>query len=102
MSTGTLTIREVLLLNLWRVVLELRNTFFPVEEKNSLDTVGAELLRVIRIKFDPMLILVLLGIFELKRNNWSFLLLVGPVPKRNSLWLVITKSYEILVVNRQI
>jgi len=99
MSTGTLSIREVLLLNLWRVVLELRNTFFPVEEKNSLDTVGAELLRVIRIKFDPMLILELLSVFELKRNNWSFLFLVGPVPKRNSLWLVIAKSHEILVVN---
>ena len=99
MSTGTLTIREVLLLNLWRVVLELRNTFFPVEEKNSLDTVGAEFLRIIRIEFDPMLILELLSVFELKRNNWSFFLLVGPVPKRNSLWLIITKSYEILVVN---
>lgn len=79
--------------------MELRNTFLPVEEKNSLKTVGGELLWVIRIEFDPMLILELLSIFELKRNNRTFFLFVGPVPKRYSLWLIITKSYKILVVN---
>ena len=79
--------------------MELRNTFLPVKEKNSLKTVGGELLWVIRIEFDPMLILELLSIFELKRNNRTFFLFVGPVPKRYSLWLIITKSYKILVVN---
>ena len=79
--------------------MELRNAFLPVEEKNSLETVGVELLWVIRIEFDPMLILELLSVFELKGNNWTFFLFVGPVPKRNSLRLIVTKGYEVLVVN---
>jgi hypothetical protein len=65
-------------------------------------TVRSQLGWVLRIEFNPVLILELNRILELEGHNWTFFLLISPVPKRDSLWLVITQGDQVLVVHRQI
>ena len=93
---------EVLFLNSWGVVLELGDALLPIQEKNSLFTIRCQLMRVIGVEFDPVLVLELLSVFILQRNNRSILFLVSPVPQRNGLWLVITQRGQVSVISRQI
>ena len=53
-------------------------------------TVRGKLGWIFRVKFDPVLILELNRVLELEGNNWTFFFLVGPIPKRDSLRLIIT------------
>jgi hypothetical protein len=65
-------------------------------------SVGGKLGWIFRVEFNPVLILELNRILELEGHNWTFFLLISPVPKRDSLWLVITQGDQVLVVHRQI
>ena len=49
-----------------------------------------------------MLILKLFRVFELQWNYWTIFFSICPIPKRNSLWLIISKGYQILVIHRKI
>jgi hypothetical protein len=49
-----------------------------------------------------MLVLKLLSVFELKGGNGSFFLLISPVPKRDSLWFIVTESDQVVVIHGDI
>ena len=64
-SHGILWIVKIFLLNSWRIILELRDTLFPIQKQNSLSTVRSNFCWVIWIKLDPVLVLKFCSIFEL-------------------------------------
>ena len=90
---------EITLLNRGRICLKLAALGSPGMEQDTGFTVTDDLVVLVRVKFNPELVLVSLSSQELDRADRAFFLLIGPVPKRYSLWLIITKSYKILVVN---
>lgn len=57
---------------------------------------------VVRVEFDPMLVLELLSVLVLLADDGAFLFFVGPVPERNSLGTVSTQSNDVAVVHRQV
>ena len=97
---ASLSIRrcKILLVSRWRVVVELVQAWRPIQEKHSLNTVAAKFVRVVGVEFDPVLILEDVGVLEFKTANWAILLLVGPIPKRNSLRSVCSQRSDILVI----
>ena len=74
-------IREVALLNLGGIVLQLRVALLPVEEDDTARTVGGQLSRVVRVELDPVLVLEVLGVLVAQRADGAFLGLVGPIPQ---------------------
>jgi hypothetical protein len=57
---------------------------------------------LVRVKLNPVLVLVSLSSQELNTANRTFFLLVSPVPKRHSLIGVSSESNDVLVVSREI
>jgi len=65
-------------------------------------SIGSELGGVLWIEFNPMLILEFDCVFELKRNDRTFFFFVGPIPKRNCLWFIISKGDQVLIIHGKI
>ena len=61
---------------------------------------------VARVELDPVQLEVLVGVLKLQTDDWAFLLLVEPVPKRDRLSLANfvfgSQSHYVLVVRRQV
>jgi hypothetical protein len=57
---------------------------------------------LVRVKLNPVLVLVSLSSQELNTANRTFFLLVSPVPKRHSLIGVSSESNDVLVVSGEI
>lgn len=49
-----------------------------------------------------MLVLEFRGVLELQTHDGSLFLLVGPVPQRNCLWLIVSESNKVIVISRDI
>ena len=49
-----------------------------------------------------MLVMEFRGVLELQTHDGSLFLLVGPVPQRNCLWLIVSESNKVIVISRDI
>ena len=49
-----------------------------------------------------MLVLEFRSVLELQTHDGSLFLLVGPVPQRNCLWLIVSESNKVIVISRDI
>jgi len=77
----------------------LANSLLPIEEKDSLLSIGTEFVRVLGVELYPVLVLELLGVLELKGHDWALLLLVCPIPQGDSLRLIVTESHQVFVIH---
>lgn len=93
---------EVFLLDSRGVVLELGDALLPIKEKHSLLAVGGQFMRIVWVELDPVLILELNCILVLQRYNGSILLLIGPIPKRDRLRLIVSQSCQVSVISREV
>lgn len=49
-----------------------------------------------------MLVLEFRGVLELQTHDGSLFLLIGPVPQRNCLWLIVSESNKVIVISRDV
>jgi len=71
-------------------------------EQDTRFTVTDNLIILVRVKLNPVLVLVSLSSQELNTANRTFFFLVSPVPKRHSLIGVSSESNDVLVVSGEI
>ena len=90
---------EITLLNRGRICLELAALGSPRMKQDTGFTVTDDLVVLVRVKFNPELVLVSLSSQELDGADRTFFFLVGPVPKRHSLISVSSEGDDVLVIS---
>ena len=71
-------------------------------EQDTGFTVTDDLVVLVRVKFNPELVLVSLSSQELDGADGAFFFLVGPIPKRHSLISVSSEGDDVLVISWEI
>ena len=93
---------KIFLISWRRIVVKLGETWWPIQEKHSLDTIATKFIWIVWIEFYPVLVLENISILEFQAADRSILLLISPVPEWDSLWRVSTQSGNVLIISGKI